>query len=166
MENLKRALVNLYHMQQVNKKRFTLGVGGSDHGYKNNLLIVGPSGSGKTTAAELVGECYKKLGLVSDSTPIMTDYQALLSTSASETAENVKKLMESAVDRIILMDHVEDFDDNIAYSPGFEMLDQIVEAYYGAEGTITILAAGEEKQSKTCFTRNGILQRFLRFQRW
>lgn len=90
MENLKRALVNLYHMQQVNKKRFTLGVGGSDHGYKNNLLIVGPSGSGKTTAAELVGECYKKLGLVSDSTPIMTDYQALLSTSASETAENVK----------------------------------------------------------------------------
>ena len=74
MENLKRALVNLYHMQQVNKKRFTLGVGGSDHGYKNNLLIVGPSGSGKTTAAELVGECYKKLGLVSDSTPIMTDY--------------------------------------------------------------------------------------------
>ena len=83
MENLKRALVNLYHMQQVNKKRFTLGVGGSDHGYKNNLLIVGPSGSGKTTAAELVGECYKKLGLVSDSTPIMTDYQALLSTSAT-----------------------------------------------------------------------------------
>lgn len=148
MENLKRALVNLYHMQQVNKKRFTLGVGGSDHGYKNNLLIVGPSGSGKTTAAELVGECYKKLGLVSDSTPIMTDYQALLSTSASETAENVKKLMESAVDRIILMDHVEDFDDNIAYSPGFEMLDQIVEAYYGAEGTITILAAGEEKAVK------------------
>lgn len=144
MDSLKRALTNMYNMQQVNKKRFSLGVGRADNRYKNNILIVGPTGSGKTTAADIVGECYEKLGIVTDRDPIVTDYQALLSTSAAETSENVKNLVESAVDRIILVDNIEEFDDDIAYSPGFEMIDQIVEAYYASKGSITIIATGEE----------------------
>lgn len=144
MDNLKRALANIYNVQQIAKKRFSFGVADGQNPYKNNLLIVGPKGSGKTSAAGIVGECYHKLGIIADRDPISTDYQALLSTSAAETAENVKKLVESAVDRIILIENVEEFNDNIAYSPGFEMLDQIVEAYYQAKGSITIVATGEE----------------------
>ena len=136
MDSLKTALTNMYNMQQVAKKRFSLGVGKANNSYKNNILIVGPSGSGKTTAADIVGECYEKLGIVSDRDPIVTNYQALLSMTAEETSENVKKLMESAVDRIVLIDDVNEFDDNIAYSPGLEMIDQIVEAYHAANGAI------------------------------
>lgn len=144
MDNLKDALTNMYNMQQVVKKRYSLGVGSADVPYKNNILIVGPSGSGKTTAADIVGECYEKLGIITDRDPIVTDYQALLSTSAADTAENVKKLVESAVNRIILIDNIEEFDDKFAYSPGLEMIDQIVNAYYASKGTITIIATGDE----------------------
>lgn len=151
MDSLKTALTNMYNMQQVAKKRFSLGVGKANNSYKNNILIVGPSGSGKTTAADIVGECYEKLGIVSDRDPIVTNYQALLSMTAEETLENVKKLMESAVDRIVLIDDVNEFDDNIAYSPGLEMIDQIVEAYHAANGAITIIATGDEKAVKELF---------------
>lgn len=144
MDNLKKAMTNIYNVQQIEKKRFNFGVATGQNPYKNNLLIVGPKGSGKNSAAGIVGECYYKLGIVVDREPISTDYQTLLSTSAAETAENVKKLVESAVDHIILIENVEEFDDNIAYSPGFEMLDQIVEAYHQANGSITIIATGDE----------------------
>ncbi len=148
MDSLKRALTNMYNMQQINKKRINLGVGGSGSSYKNNILILGPRGSGKTSAADIVGECYEKLGIITDRDPIATDYQALLSTSAAETAKNVKELVESAVNRIILFDNIEEFDDGMPYSPGLEMIDQIVEAYYASNGTITILATGEEEAVK------------------
>ncbi len=144
MDNLKKAMANLYNVQQIAKKRFSFGVAAGQNPYKNNLLIVGPKGSGKTSAAGIVGQCYHKLGIIVDRDPISTDYQSLLSTSAAETAENVKKLVESAVDRIILIENVEDFDDDIAYSPGFEMIDQIVDAYHQSNGAITIIATGEE----------------------
>ena len=144
MDNLKKAMTNIYNVQQIAKKRFNFGVAAGQNPYKNNLLIVGPKGSGKTSAAGIVGECYHKLGIIVDRDPISTDYQTLLSTSAAETAENVKKLVEAAVDHIILIENVEEFDDNIAYSPGFEMLDQIVEAYHQAKGSITIIATGDE----------------------
>ncbi len=144
MDNLKKAMANIYNVQQIAKKRFSFGVAAGQNPYKNNLLIVGPKGSGKTSAAAIVGECYHKLGIIVDRDPISTDYQTLLSTSAAETAENVKKLVESAVDHIILIENVEEFYDNIAYSPGFEMLDQIVEAYHQAKGSITIIATGDE----------------------
>ena len=144
MDNLKKAMANIYNVQQIAKKRFSFGVAAGMNPYKNNLLIVGPKGSGKTSAAGIVGLCYHKLGIITDRVPISTDYQSLLSTSATETVENVKKLVESAVDRIILIENVEEFDDNITYSPGFEMLDQIVDAYHRLDGAITIIATGNE----------------------
>ena len=144
MDNLKKAMANIYNVQQIAKKRFSFGVAAGQNPYKNNLLIVGPKGSGKTSAAGIVGQCYHKLGIIVERDPISTDYQSLLSTSAAETAENVKKLVESAVDRILLIENVEEFDDDIAYSPGFEMIDQIVDAYHQANGAITIIATGDE----------------------
>ena len=144
MDNLKKALANIYNVQQIAKKRFSFGVAAGQNPYKNNLLIVGPKGSGKTSAAGIVGQCYHKLGIIADCNPISTDYQSLLSMSAAETAENLKNIIESAVDRILLIENVEDFDDGIAFSPGFEMIDLIVDAYHQSKGSITIIATGEE----------------------
>ena len=145
MNNLKIALTNMYNIQQVNKKRLNLGLSRTDKNYRNNLLIVGPSGSGKTTAVGIVGECYEKLGLVSDRDPIVTDYQTFLSVSSSKTVENVRNIGEKALDRILLIDHLEDFDDDYAYSPGFAMIDQIVDIYNSSNGRITLIVTGEEK---------------------
>ena len=150
MDNLKKAIRNIYNVRRVNEKRNDLGAGkdglsvAPKADYKNNLLIVGPRGSGRRFAAEIAGQCFCQLGDVDESALIPTDYQALLGATVAETEENVKGLVRSAEGHIILIENVEEFDDNALYSPGFEMIDKIVDAYHRSDGAITIIATGSE----------------------
>ena len=144
MDDLKKTMVSIYNIQNISKKRNVVGFSTEYKQLNNNILIEGAKGSGRTTAAHIVGDCYYKLGIANSKEPITTDYQSLLSTSAAETAENVKNLVESAVDRLIVIENVEEFNDQIPYSPGLEILDQLVEAYESTNGSFTIIATGDK----------------------
>ena len=144
MDNLKKAIAEIYYMQLLTKKRYSFGLADGRNPYRNNLLIAGPKGSGKTSAAHIVGECYHKLGIIEDREPVVTDYQKLLAASATATSENVDNLIKLAANHILLIENIEEFDDNYVYSPGFEMIDTLVRASLQPENNIIIVATGEE----------------------
>ena len=102
LERVKKDVITLVHLQQVNKLR-------KHRGYKeipvsNHLVFYGNPGTGKTTVARLIGQIYHAMGILSKGHFVETDRSGLVAAYVGQTALKVKEVAIQALGGILFID--------------------------------------------------------------
>ena len=142
MEELKKSLSDIVNVLQIGKKR-----AGSEAVILNNIKILGPDGCGKTTAAYAASKVLSLLALSNSETPVITDYDSLVTDDDEELHNNIQALFDSALGRCLVIENIHEFNDSSAYSIGLKIIDSIVKAYNAAEGAVILIITGREKET-------------------
>ena len=103
MNRLKQDLEMLFYQVCFNRQRKQLGLPGEDEG-PYHMLLTGNPGTGKTTAAKLIGQVFRALGLLSKGEVITTDRSQLVGRYIGETEVNMQRVLEQARGNVLFID--------------------------------------------------------------
>lgn len=103
MNRLKQDLEMLFCQVCFNRQRKSLGLPGTDEG-PYHMLLTGNPGTGKTTAAKLIGQVFRALGLLSKGEVIATDRSQLVGRYIGETEVNTQCVLKQARGNVLFID--------------------------------------------------------------
>ncbi|MBQ9540844.1 AAA family ATPase [Ruminococcus sp.] len=143
MGELKTALNDIVNVLQTEKKR-----AGTEAIILNNIKILGPDGCGKTTAAYAACRTLNALGISAFDEPVVTDYDSLLTDDNEELHSRIQELFDNAMGGCLLIENIHEFDDENGHGVGSKILDQIYSAIKSANGGVTLIITGREKETE------------------
>ncbi|GAB4135048.1 MAG: hypothetical protein Fur0041_08840 [Bacteroidia bacterium] len=126
-------------------------------------VFTGNPGTGKTTVVNMLGNIYKKMGLLSKGHVVEADRADLVGEYIGQTAPKVKKLIDKVRGGILFIDEAYSLarqgDD--AKDFGKEVIEILLKEMSDGEGDIAIMAAGYPREMETFLTSNpGLKSRF------
>ena len=143
-----KTLVNqLVAQQQINHKRIAAGL--KPVILSPHLVFTGNPGTGKTTVAKLVGEIYKRIGILPKGHVVETDRSGLVAAYLGQTALKTKEVCERALGGVLFIDE--------AYSLAVDHRD------YGYEAIEALLTFMEENRGKLAVVVAGYPERMEKF---
>ncbi len=159
MEKLKESIFFqiIYYLQNLNERSPTEYL---------HTVIMGPPGCGKTTIAEIIGEIYKKMNILSEKGVFkIAKREDLVGEYLGQTAVKTKKLLTSCLGGVIFIDEAYALGpgqkDRDSYSK--EAIDTLNAFLSENKDKICCIIAGYEEEIKKClFSVNSGLER--RFQ--
>ncbi len=149
MANIKeqiRTFVNLVKVQKERESRKMPVTALSLHS-----VFYGPPGTGKTTIARHLGRVYRALGLLKKGHIVETDRAGLVAGYVGQTALNVDKVVEKALDGVLFIDEA------YALTPSSDSRD------YGHEAVDTILKRMEDNRERLAVIVAGYTDEMERF---
>ena len=146
----------IYYLQELNIK---------DNEEYLHTVIMGSPGSGKTTIAEIIGEIYKNMGILSKSSSFkIAKREDFIAEYLGQTAIKTKKLLKSCIGGILFIDEV------YALGPGQkdkdsfskEAIDTLNAFLSEHKNDFCCIIAGYEHEIKKCFfsVNPGLERRF------
>jgi len=120
-EEISDMLSTFYTYRQMQNRRKQEQYSTSD---LYTFAIKGKRGFGTSTATRVVATTLYNMGIVSMNQVVVTSYEDLVGKTADITFNNVKKLFENAVGKVIHIDHIEEFYKE-GLSPGMEAVSLI-----------------------------------------
>jgi SpoVK/Ycf46/Vps4 family AAA+-type ATPase len=158
MLDLKKSVFNqiIYYLQGLHKR----GEGDYLH-----TVITGSPGTGKTTVAEIIGNIYKGLGILSDEGSFkIAKREDFIAEYLGQTSIKTKKLLKSCVGGVLFIDEV------YALGPGQkdkdsfskEAIDTLNAFLSEHKNDFCCIVAGYEEEIKKCFfsVNPGLKRRF------
>jgi len=126
-------------------------------------VFIGNPGTGKTTVAKMMGNLYKKMGLLSKGHVHSVDRVELVGEYIGQTAPKVKQAIEKARGGVLFIDEAYALartnDDSKDF--GREVIEILVKEMSNGKGDIAIIAAGYPKEMKHFLDSNpGLKSRF------
>ena len=163
MENIKDEIstfINLIKVQKEREERKLPVTPLSLH-----AVFYGPPGTGKTTIARLLGKVYKCLGLLKKGQLIETDRAGLVAGFVGQTAINVDKVVQKALDGVLFIDEA------YALIPedggkefGQEAVNTILKRMEDHRDRLVVIVAGYPDEMKNFIYSNpGLKSRFSRY---
>ncbi len=166
-EELVKMLSTFFQLYQLRSRREKSGC------TTDNLLnfaIKGERGYGTTTAAGVVASTLFNMGLVSSSETIVTTFGDVVGKTSDETFNNIQELFQNAVNRVIHIDHIEEFYSETP-SLGMEAIGYIEKAINQSAGmgcAVVVTGAGDnydklfndKKRFSDLFRRKAVLKPF------
>ena len=107
-----------------------------------HLVFVGNAGTGKTTVARLIGQIYKKLGLLKKNICVEVTRSDLVAQYTGQTAPKVKKKVEEADGGILFIDEAPDLCLNDRDDFGLEAVNALVPELENKRDTLMVILAG------------------------
>lgn len=143
-----------------------------DKGFKEteslniHSVFSGNPGTGKTTVAKMMGQLYRKMGLLSRGHVVEVDRVDLVGEYIGQTAPKVKEVIEKARGGVLFIDEAYALaranDDSKDF--GREVIEILVKEMSNGKGDLAIIVAGYPKEMKNFIQSNpGLRSRFKHF---
>lgn len=160
LSSVKEAIVELKYYQEELVKRKELNKNVSNN-TSLHLAFLGNPGTGKTSVANIVGEIYKKIGLLKKGHVVPVTRKDLIAGYIGQTAIKTQDKIDEAKGGILFID--EAYDLVIKESPkdfGHEAISRILEAME-TSNEFAVIVAGYPNEMEEFFNYNpGLLSRF------
>jgi SpoVK/Ycf46/Vps4 family AAA+-type ATPase len=126
-------------------------------------VFLGNPGTGKTTVAKMMGQLYKKMGLLSKGHVTEVDRGDLVGEYIGQTAPKVKAILQKARGGVLFIDEAYSLarsaEDNKDF--GKEVIEMLVKEMSNGPGDIAIIVAGYPAEMKNFMASNpGLKSRF------
>ncbi len=133
------------------------------HAQSRHLVFTGNPGTGKTTVARLLAEIYRTLEVIEVGHLVETDRSQLVAGFVGQTAERTKKVIEEALDGILLIDEAYALARGGEKDFGREAIDTLVKMMEDHRERLVVIAAGYPHEMATLLAANpGLESRFPR----
>ncbi len=165
LENIKQKIKDHISYLDFIKLRKSKGFEDNED-FSLHSVFTGNPGTGKTTVVKLLGQIYKKMGLLSKGHVHEVDRADLVGEYIGQTAPKVKEAIEEARGGILFIDEaymlVRAQDDKKDF--GKEVIEVIVKEMSDGKGDIAIMVAGYPKEMEHFVNSNpGLKSRFKYF---
>ena len=159
LEGVKRSIhekIKLVNLQETWKKQ-----GKKVNPVGLNVLFFGAPGTGKTTVARLLGQIYKKLGLLPKGQLIEADAESLKAGYQGQTAIKTKELVRKAMGGILFIDEAYNICNGENDDFGHEAVSTILKLMEDNRDRMMVIMAGYEKEMNHFLRSNsGFASRF------
>ena len=160
-EKIKEHAAYIRFVQLRKEKGFS-----ESEGIKLHSVFIGNPGTGKTTVAKMMGQLYKKMGLLSKGHVHEVDRSHLIGEYIGQTAPKMKEAIEKARGGVLFIDEAyslarskEDHKDF-----GREAIEILVKEMSNGKGDLVVIVAGYPKEMKTFLESNpGLKSRFKHY---
>ncbi len=137
-----------------------------DEEIKLHSVFIGNPGTGKTTVAQMMGQIYKKMGLLSKGHVHEVDRSHLVGEYIGQTAPKVKEAIEKARGGVLFIDEAYSLartkDDHKDF--GREVIEILVKEMSNGKGDLVVIVAGYPKEMKEFLASNpGLKSRFKHY---
>ncbi|MCT9083017.1 SAV_2336 N-terminal domain-related protein [Streptomyces fulvoviolaceus] len=124
------------------------------------LVFTGNPGTGKTTAARMVGETCRDLGLLSRGHLVEARMSDVVGEYAGQTAALTNRLVDSALDGVLFIDDAYELADQLG-GVGGEAIHTLLERMEDDRGRLVVIIAGSPKKRREFLEANsGLVSRF------
>ncbi len=153
-----KRVTDLLVVQRLREER-----GLPSHAQSRHLVFTGNPGTGKTTVARLLAEIYRTLGVISSGHLIETDRSHLVAGFVGQTAERTTKVVEQALDGVLLVDEAYALARGGEKDFGREAIDTLVKLMEDHRDRLVVIAAGyPTEMAELIATNPGLESRFPR----
>ena len=133
------------------------------HAQSRHLVFTGNPGTGKTTVARLLAEIYRTLEVIEIGHLVETDRSQLVAGFVGQTAERTAKVIEEALDGVLLIDEAYALARGGEKDFGREAIDTLVKMMEDHRERLVVIAAGYPDEMGSLIAANpGLESRFSR----
>lgn len=130
---------------------------------RHHMLFLGNPGTGKTTVAQIIGELYHEMGLLSKGHTVMTERRKLVGEYIGATESNMEEVLDEARGGVLFIDEAYTLfhgqDDRKDY--GNNVLDSLLTVLAEPNPDMIVILAGYEDQMQEMLRSNpGLRDRF------